>query len=205
MGSYKFAALLGLGAVALAGCSTTTSGSPARGASTSASTSGSASLPTSSVSIPYTLTAPHPPPNKDNNGTSFDPCVAYTAAEIRSWGVDPEKVEDTGTQGLDVRGCGWTADGWQLAQTVINNPLSDYLDNPQYPVAHRETIGGLDAVVYQDRVTGASGCTVALPSQQATVHVLASIYNEKTGRKGLPDPCAKAIEVAAFVATKLPK
>lgn len=205
MGSYKFAALLGLGAVALAGCLTTTSGSFAPAATTSAPTSGSAAPSTPSVSIPYTLTAPHPPPNKDNNGTSFDPCVAYTADEIRSWGVDPEKVDDTGTQGLEIRGCGWSADGWEIAQTVINNPLSDYLNNPQYPNAHRQTIGGLDAVVYHDRVTGDSGCYVALPSQQATVHVLADIYNEKTGRKGLPDPCAKAIEVAAFVATKLPK
>lgn len=204
MNFHKLAALV-LGTAALAGCSTTTSGSPAPAATTSASTSGSASSPTTSVSIPYTLTAPHPPPNKDNNGTSFDPCVTYTAAEIRSWGVDPDKVEDTGREGLDVRGCGWSADGWQLAQTVINNPLSDYLNNPQYPDARQETIGGLDAVVYHDRVTGDSGCYVALPSQQATVHVLAGIYNEKTGRKGLPDPCAKAIEVATFVATKLPK
>ncbi len=192
-------------AVALSACSTTTAGSPASQATTSASASGAASSPTSSASIPYTLTAPHPPANEGNNGTSFDPCIAYTAAEIRSWGVDPEKVEDTGRQGLEIRGCSWSADGWQLAQTVINNPISDYLNNPQYPIAHGQTIGGLDAVVYQDRVTGDSGCYVALPSQQATVHILAGIYNEKTGRKGLPDPCAKAIEVATFVATKLPK
>lgn len=191
-------------ALAAAACSTTTSGSPAPAAPTAASVSGSPS-PTSSVSIPYTLTAPHPPPGKDNNGTSFDPCVAFTAEEIRSWGVDPEKVEDTGRQGLEIRGCGWSADGWAISQTIINNPTSDYLNNPQFPVAYRQTIGGLDAVVYRDRVTGDSGCYVALPSQQATVHVLASIYNEKTGRKGLPDPCAKAIEVAAFVATKLPQ
>lgn len=191
-------------ALAAAACSTTTSGSPAPAATTAASVSGSPS-PTSSVSIPYTLTAPHPPPGKDNNGTSFDPCVAFTEEEIRSWGVDPEKVDDTGRQGLEIRGCSWSADGWAISQTVINNPTSDYLNNPQFPVAYRQTIGGLDAVVYQDRVTGDSGCYVALPSQQATVHVLASIYNEKRGRKAVPDLCAKAIEVAAFVATKLPK
>lgn len=205
MNFHKLTVLLAVGAAVLAACSTTTSGSPFPAATTSASTSGSASSPTTSVSIPYTLTAPHPPPGAKNNGTTFDPCVAYTAEEIRSWGVDPSKVEDTATRGLEYRGCVWTADGWAIEQGVINNPISDYLNTPVYPGSRAEKIGGLDGVVYQSPATGDSMCTAALPSQQATVHVIVSIYNEKRGRKAAPDLCAKAVEVATFVATKLPK
>ncbi len=188
----------------IASCSTTTSGSPAPAGTPSTSVPGSSS-PTSSVSIPYTLTAPHPPPGKKNDGTSFDPCVAYTAEEIRSWGVDPSKVEDIATRGLEYRGCNWSADGWSIEQGVINNPISDYLNTPVYPGSRAQNIGGLDGVVYQSPATGDSMCTAALPSQQATVHVIVGIYNEKRGRKAVPDLCAKAVEVAAFVATKLPK
>ncbi|WP_100466036.1 DUF3558 domain-containing protein [Mycobacteroides abscessus] len=198
----KFAPLL-VAVISLAGCSTTTSGSPAPAATTSVS--GSASATTSSVSIPYTLTAPHPTPGKKNDGTSFDPCITYTAAEIQSWGVDPSKVTDTANQGLEYRGCLWSADGWSIEQSVINNPISDYLNTPVYPGSRAEKIGGLDGVVYQSPATGDSMCTAALPSQQATVHVIVSIYNEKRGRKAVPDLCAKAVEVATFVATKLPK
>lgn len=204
MSVYKFTSLL-VAAAALAGCSTTTSGSPAPAATSSVSASGSEAPTTSSVSIPYTLTAPHPPPGKKNDGTSFDPCVTYTAAEIQSWGVDPSKVTDTATRGLEYRGCAWTADGWAIEQGVINNPISDYLNTPVYPGSHAQNIGGLDGVVYQSPATGDSMCTAALPSQQATVHIIVTIYNEKRGRKAVPDLCAKAVEVATFVATKLPK
>lgn len=188
--------------IAATSCSTSTPGTPAPALTTSGAIPPNIS---SSVSVPYTLTAPHPPPGKGNDGTSFDPCVTYTAEEIRSWGVDPDKVQDAGTQGLRIRGCSWMGDGWGIGQTVINNPIGDYLDTPVYPGSHRESIGGLDGVVYQSPATGDSMCTAALPSQQATVHVVATIYNEKTGRKAVPDLCAKAIEVAGFVATKLPK
>lgn len=188
-------------AFAAVACSTTTPGAPAP----VPTTMGGSSSPTSSVSVPHTLTAPHPPPGKGNDGTSFDPCVTFTSEEIRSWGVDPGTVQDAGTEGLRIRGCRWSGDGWGIGQTVINNPISAYLDTPVYPGSRRQTIGGLDGVVYQSPASGDSMCTAALPSQQATVHVIATIFNEKSGRRAVPDLCAKAIEVATFVATKLPK
>lgn len=129
MNTRTFAPLL-VAVAAMASCSTTTSGSPAPAGTTSTSVSGSSSSSTTSVSVPYTLTAPHPPPGKKNDGTSFDPCVAYTADEIRSWGVDPSKVEDIATRKLEYRGCNWSADGWSIEQGVINNPISDYLNTP---------------------------------------------------------------------------
>jgi hypothetical protein len=131
--------------------------------------------------------------------------VAYTAEEIRSWGVDPSRVEDDGNDGLETRGCTWSADGWSISIGIINNPISDYLNTPVYPGSRAQTIAGRDGVVYQSPATGDSMCTAAVPSQQATVHFIVGIYNEKTGRKALPDLCAKAVEVATSGATKLPK
>lgn len=193
-------------AAAAASCSTTTTGTPTSAVSSTASTSESRSVsPNTSVSVPNTLTAPHLPPGKKNDGTSFDPCVAYTAEEIRSWGVDPSRVEDDGNDGLETRGCTWSAEGWSISIGIINNPISDYLNTPVYPGSRAQTIAGRDGVVYQSPATGDSMCTAAVPSQQATVHFIVGIYNEKTGRKALPDLCAKALEVATSGATKLPK
>jgi hypothetical protein len=199
MSSHRLGLLPAL-VIAAAGCSISTPGTPAP-----ASTTPGAAPSNVSSSVPYTLTAPHPSPGKGNDGTTFDPCIAYTAEEIRSWGVDPGTVEDTGTQGLRTRGCRWSGDGWSISQSIINNPVEKYLDTPVYPGSRRETIGGLDGVVYQAPEVGDLMCTAALPSQQGTVHIVVGIYNEKAGRQAVPDLCVKAVEVATFVVTKLPK
>ncbi|CPZ74771.1 Hypothetical protein ERS075658_02186 [Mycobacteroides abscessus] len=78
---------LGLACVAvmlIAGCSN----SP--GITKPADVSASMSTPaTSQPQVSSTLTAPHPPPNHWNDGTSYDPCLTYTAEQIRAGGQTP--------------------------------------------------------------------------------------------------------------------
>ncbi|MGC7358304.1 DUF3558 family protein, partial [Mycobacteroides abscessus subsp. massiliense] len=81
----------------VAGCTTTITSGDATTASSSASTT--------SLTATNTLPGPHPPPNDNNNGTSFDPCLAYTATELKSWGVAPGSVEDQGVGDNIQRGC----------------------------------------------------------------------------------------------------
>ncbi|WP_100451177.1 DUF3558 domain-containing protein [Mycobacteroides abscessus] len=183
-------------AVNLSACGTTTGGI----ATTAPSIAGSSST---SATVSNSLTSPHPPPNQYNDGTTFDPCLAFTADELRSWGVKPETVEDNGSPDLVQRGCTWSGDGWFINITVLNRPVSDYLNHDNFPGSQSTQVGGLDGVTF--RAAGSDNCWVSLPAQRASVGTSVSILDPKLGPRAVPDTCAKALAVATVVAGKLPK
>ncbi|WP_255486081.1 DUF3558 domain-containing protein [Mycobacteroides sp. LB1] len=196
-----------VGALLAAGCSTSTGITKPADVSGSGSASASTSVSAATTSQPQvssTLTEPHPPPNHWNDGTSYDPCLTYTAEQIRSWGVDPAQVDDRGVEDRQVRGCRWSADGWSIGLTVANTKASSYLDPELFDNPRPITIAGLDGVIYQGGNASAPGCTVSLPVQNASVGVIVLIFDPKRA-KGVSDPCAKATEVATAVAPTLPK
>ncbi len=192
-----------MAALLAAGCSTSTGITKPADISGSASTSASKTA-TSQPQVPSTLTEPHPPPNHWNDGTSYDPCLTYTADQIRSWGADPAKVEDRGVEDRQVRGCRWVADGWSVGLTVANTKVSSYLDPALYDNPRSIKVAGLDAVIFQGGSAGAPVCTVSLPVQNASVGVVVVVFDPKRA-KDVPDPCAKATAVATAVAPTLPK
>ncbi|MUM16522.1 DUF3558 domain-containing protein [Mycobacterium sp. CBMA271] len=197
-------ALIGVVAVlVIAGCGTTVDGQPTPDGMHATSTGRSSSATTTSPTVTNTLRGPHAPPNNRNDGTSFDPCLAYSAEEIKSWGVDPEYVEDQGGPDEIARGCLWRADGWSATQTVINRPVSDYLNAQRYPGAHPVEIDGLHGAVFGD-IIGVGSCNVALPSQRAVV-ITGIIAIGPTAEKLIPDPCQKAIDIATRTAPRLPR
>lgn len=191
------AALISIAGAVLA-CGTTTSGI----AKTAPSVGGSSSA---STTVSNSLTSPHPPPNQYNDGTTFDPCLAFTADELRSWGVKPESVEERGAPDRLQRGCRWSGDGWFVFMDVVNRPVSDYLNQENFPGSKSVQVGGLEGVTFQKTGTALPDCWVNLPSQSASVGTLVSIRDPKLGPQAVPDTCAKALSVATVVAGKLPK
>ncbi len=185
------------------GPSTAITKSPSTGESASSAVSSAAS---SQPQVSSTLTAPHPPPSHWNDGTSYDPCLMYSAEQIRSWGLDPSKVSDVGTQDPQLRGCQWKglSGGWTAELTVANTKVSSYLDPGLYNNPKPITVAGLDGVIYQGRVASVPTCTVILPSQQATVAVVVVVVDVQEA-KDVPDACAKSKQVATTVAPTLPK
>ncbi|MEU9806014.1 DUF3558 family protein [Mycobacterium sp. NPDC050853] len=184
--------------VVVSACGTTTGGI----ATTAPSIAGSS---LTSTTVSNSLTVPHPPPNQYNDGTTFDPCLAFTAEELRSWGVKPESVEERGAPDRILRGCRWNGDGWFVYMGVMNRPVSDYLNHDNFPGSQPIQVGGLDGVMYQKTGTALPDCWVELPSQRASVGTLVSILDPKLGPQAVPDTCAKAVAVATVVAGKLPK
>lgn len=188
-----------------AGCSTST-GITKPADSTSSVPSSASATASSQPQVSSTLTAPHPPPNHWNDGTSYDPCFGYSAEQIRSWGLDPSKVTDVGAQDPQLRGCQWKglSGGWTAELTVANTKVSAYLDSELYNNPQSITVAGLDGVIYQGRVASVPTCTVILPSQQATVAVVVVVADAQEA-KDVPDACAKSKQVATAVAPSLPK
>ncbi|SKS10127.1 Protein of uncharacterised function (DUF3558) [Mycobacteroides abscessus subsp. massiliense] len=192
------AAVAAITAVLVSACGTTTGGI----ATTAPSVDGVSST---STTVSNSLTSPHPPPNQYNDGTTFDPCLAFTADELRNWGVKPESVEDAGAADRVQRGCTWNGDGWFTYIAVLNRPVSDYLNEETFPGSKPIQVGGLDGVTYQKPGTPLPDCWISLPAQRASVGVLVSIQDPKLGPKAVPDTCEKAVAVATVVAGKLPK
>lgn len=183
-------------AVTVAACGTTTGGI----ATTPPSVAGSSST---SATVSNSLTSPHPPPNQYNNGTTFDPCLTFTADELRSWGVKPESVDDAGSPDRIQRGCTWSGDGWFIYMGVLNRPVSDYLNQENFPGSKPIQVGELNGVTY--RAAGTDNCAIELPSGTASVGTSVNILDPKLGPRAVPDTCAKALAVATAVAGKLPK
>lgn len=191
-------ALLSALALTVAGC-----GGPVSGdAVTAASTSSSATATASSTTVANTLPGPHPPPNHNSDGTTFDPCIAYSAAELTKWGLDPSTVQDVSDQ-LQ-RGCSWKGDGWRLQQLVINRSISEYLDTNNYPDAQPVTIAGLQGSTHRLNQTDNSFCSAQIPSERSVVASLVAVDTPKA-KRAIPDPCIKAVEIATDTAGKLPK
>ncbi|TDZ78782.1 hypothetical protein DE4585_04619 [Mycobacteroides salmoniphilum] len=191
--------LLTAAALALAGCGDTISGDAKTATAHSSSwTSGatSASPPTGNA-----VPAPHQTPNANTDGTTFDPCLAYSVAELNKWGLDPATVKgvDDGLQ----RGCIWDGKGWYVQQLVINRSISEYLDTDNYPDAQPLTIAGLQGSQHRLSQPGTGFCSVQIPSQRAVVATLVNVDAGAATR--IPDACTKAIEIATDTAAKLPK
>lgn len=187
--------------VSLSGCSTTITSVDATTASSTSPASASSSATTTATN---TLPGPHPPPTDNNNGTSFDPCLAYTAEELKNWGVAPGSVEDRGVGDTVQRGCKWTGDGWVVQQLVVNQLIDRYFNNPAFPGAQAITVDGLTAAQYRKPIDNMAICYIDLPSQQASVGTIVSVRDRKA-RQMIPDACTKALEIASVTAKKLPR
>ncbi|SLF21374.1 Protein of uncharacterised function (DUF3558) [Mycobacteroides abscessus subsp. bolletii] len=185
--------------LALAGCTTTIT----PGDATMASSTPVPTMQTSPTAT-NTLPGPHPPPNDNNNGTSFDPCLAYTADELKSWGVAPGSVEDVGAKDNVQRGCTWQGEGWEVQQLVVNRSIDEFLNQTLFPGAWTVNIGGLTAALHRFPPDDMTVCYVELPSERATVGTIVGI-NSLQAQRETPDACPRAISIATDTAKKLPK
>lgn len=181
---------------------------PIAGEAVRSASPGPESGPTSSASVPYTLPAPHPRADEHSDGTPFEPCTAFSAEELQSWGVDPGKVDDVSIEMQNlIRGCSWwqTNRSWSLTITVLNASVDRYL-RPDGLLKLQEpiTIGGLSGAV-----NSTSGrqihCDIFLPSRKAVVIFTVRVDSGREGALLVPDACNKTVDVATAVAGRLPQ
>ncbi|TDZ82146.1 hypothetical protein DE4585_02678 [Mycobacteroides salmoniphilum] len=190
----------GLVALTVASCAGTTG----RIGKVDAPSSNQSASVSTSTPVTNTLPGPHPAPTDNNNGTAFDPCLAYSAEQLRAWGVKPGSVEDLANTPSLQRGCAWSGDGWDVQQTVLNRPISDYLNQDLFPGSEPVAIEGLNAARWRDEVDPQRVCYVELPAQKASVGTIVGVRNPQA-QEAIPDACTKAMSIAADTAKKLPQ
>ncbi|MBN7437930.1 DUF3558 domain-containing protein [Mycobacteroides abscessus] len=181
-------------ALSLTSCGTVTNGTAV--SATSATSTEEAASTTSAPAIP------HQPASKNNDGTTFDPCVAYGTDDLRAVGLDPASGKDIDSALL--RGCKWYGAGWRVQVAVLNGSIDRYRDQKLFPGSQPIIVDGLSGVTYRDEPGNMRNCFVEIPSQQATVGTIVEV-SDAPALDQIPDACTKAVEVATLTAKKLPK
>ncbi|WP_231706752.1 MULTISPECIES: DUF3558 domain-containing protein [Tsukamurella] len=144
--------------------------------------------------------------NERNDGTSFEPCTAYTDEEMRNLGAEPRTLKDAAISvSPNYRGCHWqSGDGIaSFSQTLGNEKSLDaYKAKQSYrPWQPDRVINGRRVIVTtEDR----DGCFASFMSEKAIVHSAYSVAVFGTPSPGLVSECNKAIEWATLAISKAP-
>jgi hypothetical protein len=139
-----------------------------------------------------------------SDGTTFDPCVAFTASDLTKWGVKPTAEAHAGAPNEAARGCQWRSlpcpasaaqPCWSGVVNVLvsNKTLADYVRDFG---AHDHPVAGRPGVM---STSGSDTCYVSTPAQTATVTIGVTYDHPVVG-----DPCATASNIAVAVANYLP-
>lgn len=132
-----------------------------------------------------------------SDGTTFDPCHAFTPTELRTWGLTPQQVFAIGGVNKGMRGCEWESASnteiWNLNLLVSNIAIQRMWDKGEKKIS----VAGVDASLHQEP----DMCVVSLPAQRSSVSVN---VGAGTGKAGI-DLCAKAMEIATGTLPKIPK
>lgn len=166
--------------------------------------------PTSTAATPVSLPFENRFPNRwnpSNDGTSYEPCVAFSDEELRRFQVDPWEIEDAAlVNGQGIRGCSWTMpDSFSMSQLVTNSQSLE-----AYKRGTIENDWHSDFAV-EDRVVGffslvhgtSKACSTYVQSGSAAVvtHIIPS-----TSAKGTTiDTCKLAIDFTSAYIDKIPE
>ncbi|GAA1011738.1 hypothetical protein GCM10009551_096990 [Nocardiopsis tropica] len=202
--------LLAVGLV-LSGCTTTVTGDPAPDAAAMSvtRTTNAASTTKSHAPakpLPFTPTIKNRT-NDRTDGTSFEPCTAYTDAELIAIDINPSSIRDAAqVDAANYRGCRWNANdytdsrgGGQYSQIVGREMGLDeykrYMNTLQWQPdrqAHGRTIAYAPEKNY---------CISAFASEQSIVTTIAGSTNPSPGNKA---ECDRAIAFASLAVSKAP-
>lgn len=146
--------------------------------------------------------------NDRNDGTTFEPCVAYSAGEIEQLGSVYRSVSDAGfSDSPNFRGCNWDTPGnsGQLGQIVGNeSSLANYkAKQSNRPWQPDRQIGGRTVIATAE--PHINGCYASFMSQKAIVHSSYRTTSAGVPSPGLVEECDKAIAFATLAISKAPR
>ncbi|CAM3820820.1 DUF3558 domain-containing protein [Tsukamurella strandjordii] len=145
--------------------------------------------------------------NDRTDGTSFEPCTAYTDAELIAIDINPSSIRDAAqVDAANYRGCRWNANdytdsrgGGQYSQIVGREMGLDeykrYMNTLKWQPdrqAHGRTIAYAPEKNY---------CISAFASEQSIVTTIAGSTNPSPGNKA---ECDRAIAFASLAVSKAP-
>lgn len=124
--------------------------------------------------------------NGSNNGSLYEPCIAFSADELARFQVDPTSIEDAAlVDRQGTRGCNWIMQSrFGIGQVVTNSEslasykrgTSEYDWRPEFEVAGR--VVGLFALAFDD----SGSCSTYVQSFAAGVVTNVVVFDSGDGR-----------------------
>ncbi|GAB3133350.1 hypothetical protein GCM10027289_23040 [Tsukamurella serpentis] len=144
--------------------------------------------------------------NERNNGSTFEPCTAYSPAELSAVRVKSETVSDAAqTDSPNFRGCHWsgTDNSWRFSQIVGNEESLR-----TYKTKQRDRVWLPDQTV-NERTVGVAldpplGCFAAFMSDQGIVVTTTMSSTKRTPEPDFKTECEMAVAFATLATTKAP-
>lgn len=145
--------------------------------------------------------------NERNDGTTFEPCTAYSDNEMRALGADPRTLKDVMISvSPNYRGCRWQSpDGSAYFSQTLGNEVSLEVykaKQSRRPWRSDRLIDGRTVILTTE---GDDGCFASFMSENAIIHSAYTV--DGWGAKpstGLVAECNKAIEWATLAISKAP-
>ncbi|GAB3125578.1 hypothetical protein GCM10027289_00050 [Tsukamurella serpentis] len=144
--------------------------------------------------------------NERNDGTSFEPCTAYSDAELRSLGVASQTLSDAAiSESPNYRGCHWQSPNGsgRFSQIVGNEKsTSDYkAKQSARPWQPDRVVNGRIVIVATEL---GDGCLASFMSRNAMVHSSFRVTSPGKPSADLVPECEKAIAWATLAISKAP-
>lgn len=143
--------------------------------------------------------------NGSNDGTPFEPCVAFSEAELKRFDIDPNRIEDAAmVNGQGIRGCSWFMPArFSLSSLVTNSKsMEEYRDG----TVENEWISNL---IVSNRAVGlfrnagdASACSTYVQSYSAAV--VTNVVTSMTPEGRSIDSCKVVEEFTRAYIDKIP-
>ncbi|WP_343930365.1 DUF3558 domain-containing protein [Tsukamurella strandjordii] len=197
-------------ALLVSGCTTTLSGEPVSGVPSSVTTNGTAA-PTSTSRppakpLPFTPTIKNRT-NDRTDGTTFEPCSAYTDAELLALDINPTTITDAAKIDYpNFRGCDWLGTdytakrgGSQYSQIVGRElTLDEYKRTmKRLPWQADRTANGRTIALAPEN----NYCIAAFASEKSIVTTSVIVTNPSPGRTV---ECDRAFAFASLAVSKAP-
>lgn len=145
--------------------------------------------------------------NNSNDGTSFEPCTAYSDSELSRFGVDPGAIKDAAlVDRQGIRGCYWfTSNKYSLSVVVTNaESLEKYQSGMREIDWKPDLLIGGRTVGLADLNDDENTCSTYIQSGKSIVSAEVIINGGEEGRAKY-DPCKIVIDFTAAYIEKIPE
>lgn len=164
----------------------------------------------SSVGAPIPLPFDNPFPNRwnqSNDGTPFEPCVAYSDEELEHFEINPAVLEDVAqVDGQGTRGCRWNMPNrFDIGQVVTNSQSLDEYRNASLDLRWKPDLVVSGRVVGNFVVNDGQDSTCSTYVQSYGAGVVTNVIASTSSEGKAVDTCKLAVDFTRAYIEKIPE
>lgn len=145
--------------------------------------------------------------NSSNNGSPYEPCVAFSDRELERFEIDPDSLEDAAlVDGQGTRGCNWLMpDRFSFGQVVTNSQSLDEYKNgtSEYEWMSELEIQGRTVGQFTLSIEDSGTCSTYV--QSGAAGVVTNVVTSKADAGRAMDACTVVQDFTRAYIDKIPE